>query len=128
MNVLPGLKYTQEHEWLKIEGKNGQVGISDYAQHQLGDIVFVELPAAGKSLKKGDVLATVESVKAVSEVYMPVTGVVVKTNTALESSPEKINNDPYHAGWIAEIEITNASDTNELLDEKSYSKFLEEAK
>jgi len=125
MKVLEGLKYSKDHEWVKIEGNKAWIGITDFAQHSLGDIVFVELPEIGSELNKGDVLGVVESVKAASDVYTPVSGKVVEVNEELGDSPEKINEDPYES-WIAVIEIGDISETEELMDADDYERFCKE--
>lgn len=124
MSIPVDLKYTREHEWVRIEGDTATFGISDHAQEALGDIVFVELPEIGRELSSGDAFAVVESVKAVSDVYAPVGGEVIEVNEALEGEPEKINTDPYGAGWIAKVKIGGGS--IELLDADAYTTFLEE--
>ncbi|HCS13240.1 MAG: glycine cleavage system protein H [Zetaproteobacteria bacterium CG06_land_8_20_14_3_00_59_53] len=124
MTIPVDLKYTKEHEWVRIEGDIATFGISDHAQEALGDIVFVELPEIGRELAPGDAFAVVESVKAVSDVYAPVGGEVVDVNEVLEGEPEKINSDPYGAGWIAKVKISGGS--IELLDADAYTTFLEE--
>jgi len=124
MTIPADLKYTKEHEWVRIEGDIATFGISDHAQEALGDIVFVELPEIGRELTPGDAFAVVESVKAVSDVYAPLAGEVIAVNEMLEEAPEKINTDPYGAGWIVRVKISG--DTAELLDEAAYTTFLEE--
>jgi glycine cleavage system H protein len=118
------LKYTDNHEWLKIERDTAKIGITDYAQSQLTDIVFVELPEVGKEIKKGDELCVVESVKSVSEIYAPVSGKVVNINKQLEETPETINESPYDEGWLVEIEVTDKSEVEGLLDANSYKKLI----
>ena len=119
--VLPeGLRYSESHEWAKAEGDILKVGVSDYAQDQLGDIVFVELPEVGDSLDKGAEFGTVESVKAVSELYMPVGGEIVAVNTALDESPELVNNTPYTDGWMIDIKPNDAAELNSLLTKDAY--------
>jgi len=120
--VREGLKYTKTHEWLKIEGKNAIVGITDHAQSELTDIVFVELPEIGKEVKRGDELCVVESVKSVSEIYSPLSGKVVKVNNKLDDSPEIINESPYDKGWLLELEIKDKSEIDSLLDTETYEK------
>jgi len=120
--VRKDLKYTETHEWLKLAGKNVKVGITDHAQSELTDIVFVELPTVGKVIKKGDELCVVESVKSVSEVYSPVSGKITNVNKKLENNPETINQSPYDDGWLVEIEIDNKAEINALLDAESYKK------
>ncbi len=118
--------YTQEHEWLKVEGNLGTVGITSYASEQLGDIVFVELPENGKNAEKGKDIAVVESVKAASEVYSPVSGIIVKTNEDLNSSPEIVNEDPIGRGWFFQIEISNQEELSNLMNEEEYLKHIGE--
>lgn len=120
-------RYTKEHEWVASNGTTAKVGISDFAQNQLGDIVFVELPAVGAELKAGDALGTVESVKAVSEVYAPVGGKVKTVNDALAKKPELINQDPHGAAWMVELELTDPAEANKLMDAPAYEKFVAEA-
>ncbi|NMA98769.1 MAG: glycine cleavage system protein GcvH [Phyllobacteriaceae bacterium] len=114
-------KFTPDHEYIVVDGANGTVGISNYAQEQLGDIVFVELPAVGKVLKKGDEAAVVESVKAASEIYAPVSGTVTEVNEALNGEPGLINSDPEAGGWIFKIAITDAGELDGLLDDAGYA-------
>ena len=120
--VRDDLKYTDTHEWLKIKGNIVQVGITDHAQSELTDIVFVELPGVGKEVKKGEELCIVESVKSVSEIYSPLSGVITNVNKSLEDSPETLNNSPYDEGWLVEIEISDKSEINDLLDSEGYKK------
>ena len=117
-------RYTKDHEYIRIEGDTGTVGISDYAQGQLGDVVFVELPSVGKSLSKGSEAAVVESVKAASEVYAPVSGEVVEVNSDLEASPGTVNEDPAGRGWFMKIRLTNESELESLMTEEQYQEFL----
>jgi len=124
--VKDGLKYSETHEWLKIEGNKATIGITDYAQNELGDIVFIELPEVGKELKPGDVLATVEAVKAVEEIYIPIAGKVLECNTKLQDSPELINSSPYDQGWIAKIEILNKDELENLLSPEKYKEIIGE--
>jgi len=124
MTIPADLKYTKEHEWVRIDGDTATLGISDHAQEALGDIVFVELPEIGREVTPGDAFAVVESVKAVSDVYAPVGGEVIAVNNMLEGEPEKINTDPYGNGWIVQVKMSG--DTAELLDEAAYTTFLEE--
>ncbi len=119
------LKYTREHEWVKVDGKTATVGITNYAQEQLGDIVFVELPKAGTELTKGKSFGTVESVKSVSEIFAPVSGKVIAVNEALATAPEKINNDA-HGSWMIRIEAKDPGNTNGLLSAADYEKFIAE--
>lgn len=122
--VRDDLKYTDSHEWLKVEGDTAKVGITDYAQSELTDIVFVELPEVGKEVKKGDELCVVESVKSVSEIYSPVTGKIANVNKKLEDAPEIINESPYDEGWLVEIEVKNKSEIASLLDAESYKRMI----
>jgi glycine cleavage system H protein len=118
------LKYSKDHEWARIEGNKVTVGITDHAQSSLGDVVFVELPAVGRTLKKGETFGVVESIKAVSDLYAPVTGKVVEVNTALPDDPAKINREPQAGAWIAKIEMTDPSSASDLLDAAAYEKFV----
>jgi glycine cleavage system H protein len=113
------LKYTKEHEWIRIEGEQAHVGITDYAQKQLGDVVYLELPDVGRTVKKGDVFGTIESVKAVSELYSPVSGEVTEVNTRLAEKPEAVNTDP-HGSWMIVVKVGNAGETSDLLDAAQY--------
>ena len=124
MSIPKDLKYTKEHEWVRIEGDIATFGISHHAQEALGDIVFVEAPEIGRKLDAGDAFAVVESVKAVSDVYAPLAGVVTEANPELEDTPEKVNEDPYGAGWIAKVKIADA-DTSSLMDADAYAAYLE---
>jgi glycine cleavage system H protein len=126
MNYPEDLKYTKEHEWVRVENGNARVGITSYAQDQLGDVVFVELPEVGTELKAGAMFATVESVKAVSDVYAPVSGTIVEVNEALNDSPELVNEDPYNDGWMIVIELSDPSELDNLMDSKAYQKMVEE--
>ncbi|MCA1847476.1 MAG: glycine cleavage system protein GcvH [Actinobacteria bacterium] len=123
MSVPEELQYTRSHEWVRTEGDTATVGITDYAQDELGDIVFVELPEKGATFDAGDSFGAVESVKAVSDIYAPVGGEVVEVNEALNDSPEKINEDPYGEGWIIKLRV---SDEGDLLSASDYEQFLEE--
>jgi glycine cleavage system H protein len=117
-------RYTKDHEYIRVEGDAGIVGISDYAQSQLGDVVFVELPSVGKNLAKGDEAAVVESVKAASEVYAPVSGEVVEVNSDLEATPGTVNEDPAGRGWFLKLRLTNPSELDGLLTEEQYQEFV----
>ena len=118
------VKYTRDHEWISIDGKIATVGITDYAQEQLGDLVFVELPEVGKVFDQGESAAVVESVKAASEIYAPVGGEITEANDALGDAPEKINEDATGDGWIFKIKIADASELDELMDEAAYKDYL----
>jgi len=122
--VIEGLFYTEEHEWAKVDGNTATIGITHYAQELLGEITFVELPAVGKKAEQKDELAVVESSKAASDVYSPVTGTVTKVNSDLESTPEQINEDCYNAGWICTMKITDISTIDNLMDSKKYEEYL----
>jgi len=126
MKVPEELKYTEEHEWVKVEGEIGIVGITDFAQNELSDIVYVELPEVGKNIKKGEVIATVEAVKTVADVYSPISGEIVEVNEKLKDEPSIINNDPYGEGWIAKIKMEKPEEVNGLLDHTAYKKLVEE--
>ena len=118
-------RYTKEHEWIDVAGKTGTVGITDYAQSTLGDIVFVELPKPGTALERGKVFGSVESVKAVSDLYSPVTGTVIAVNEELATAPEKINSDA-HGAWMLKVEISNPSEIDQLLNAADYEAFVKE--
>lgn len=118
------LRFTREHEWVRVDGDVGTCGISDYAQSQLGDVVFVELPAAGKQVKRGGEAAVVESVKAASEVYAPVSGEVVESNAALPDNPARVNQSPMGEGWFMKIKLSNKAELAELMDEAAYKTYL----
>ena len=124
MAVYPGgFKYTKDHEWIDIADDRGRVGITDYAQQQLGDVVYVELPEVGAKLKRGQSFGTIESVKAVSELYSPVSGEVAEINTALKDKPESVNSDP-HGNWMIVIKLTNPGETGSLLDANQYQDLI----
>jgi glycine cleavage system H protein len=123
MSYPPNFKYTKEHEWIDISGDRGKVGITDYAQKQLGDVVFVELPAVGTKLTHGQSFGTIESVKAVSELYSPVSGEVVEVNDALKSKPEQINADP-HGSWLIAVKLATPSEAGGLLDATQYAELV----
>ncbi len=126
MNIPENLKYTKEHEWVKVEGEFAIVGITDYAQGELSDIVYVELPEVGTNLNKGDVITTLEAVKTVADVYSPVSGEIVEVNEKLADEPGLINQDPYGEGWIVKIKISNPDELNDLLGAEDYKKVIEE--
>ncbi len=127
MNTPAELKYTKEHEWIKVEGNIGIIGITDFAQDQLGDVVFVELPEVGRELKQNEQFGVVESVKTVSDLYSPVSGKVVEINTELESTPEAVNEDPYGKGWMLKVELSDPAELENLLDAAAYEAFVKEA-
>jgi glycine cleavage system H protein len=122
---MADIKYSKEHEWILVEGNTGTVGISDFAQEQLGDVVFVELPDVGKAMRKGDEGAVVESVKTASEVYAPATGEIIAVNDALNDDPDLVNTDPTGNGWFFKISISDAADLDDLMDEATYKAFAE---
>jgi glycine cleavage system H protein len=124
MNIPTDLLYTKDHEWLKVEGDTGYVGVTDFAQGELGDIVFIEIETVGETLKKEEVFGTIEAVKTVSDMFMPVSGEVLEVNPDLENSPEVVNKDPYGKGWMIKIRITNASELSELLSAEKYKGLL----
>lgn len=127
MNIPADLKYTKNDEWVKVEGSTGTVGITDYAQEQLSDIVFVEVIAApDENLKQGDPCATVESVKAAAEVYLPVSGTITSVNEALPDKPEIVNSDPYGEAWMVKLDLSNPGELDGLMDAKAYQKYCEE--
>lgn len=119
------LRYTKEHEWVRVEGDRGTVGITDYAQKQLGDVVYVELPDVGRALKPHDIFGTVESVKAVSELYAPVAGEVVEANVSLVQTPETINTDPYGDAWMIRVKLADPAAVGQLMDAAAYQAFVE---
>ena len=119
-------RYTKEHEWIKVSGDTGTIGITDYAQHELGDVVFVELPAVGAKITTGEVFGTIESVKAVSEIYAPVSGEVTEANAALASAPEIVNADPHSAAWLIKIKIADPAEIAGLMDVAAYQAFISE--
>lgn len=125
--VLAGLRYTKEHEWIKVEGNIGIIGITDYAQHHLGDVVFVEVPAVGRVLKAHEQFGVVESVKTVSDLYCPVAGKVIEVNTELEGAPETVNQSPYDNGWMIKVELANPAEVDALLDAAAYEAHTKEA-
>jgi glycine cleavage system H protein len=121
-------RYTKEHEWIDAQGDTAKIGITHYAQHELGDVVFVELPAAGAKLEKGKSLGSVESVKAVSDIYTPATGQVLEVNAELQNKPETINSDPHGAGWLVKIKLANPAEVNALMDAAAYEAYVAEKK
>jgi len=123
---MPNLKFTTDHEWIRIEGDTAVVGVTDYAQQQLGDVVFVELPAVGKVLERGKEAAVVESVKAASEVYAPIDGEVTEINPLLQDQPDTVNTDPHGAGWFFKVKLSDAAQLDALLDETQYKNMIAE--
>jgi glycine cleavage system H protein len=124
MNVPENLLYTKDHEWLRVEGDFGYVGVTDFAQGELGDIVFIEIETVGETLKKEEVFGTIEAVKTVSDMFMPVSGEILELNPALEESPDVVNKDPYGEGWMVKIKITSSSETASLLSPGQYKALL----
>jgi glycine cleavage system H protein len=124
MNVPENLLYTKEHEWLRIEGNTGYVGVTDFAQGELGDIVFIEIETAGENLDREEVFGTIEAVKTVSDMFMPVDGEILEVNPQLEAKPEVVNKDPYGNGWMVKIKITNPAQISDLLSPEKYKALL----
>ncbi len=125
MNIPDNLKYTKDHEWVKIEGDTATVGITDFAQGELGDVVFVEVDTEGESLDKEETFGTIEAVKTVSDLFMPIGGEITAFNEELESAPDTINKDPYGKGWIIKIKIADKSETDDLLDAEQYKELVD---
>jgi glycine cleavage system H protein len=124
MNVPENLLYTKDHEWLRVEGNTGYIGVTDFAQGELGDVVFIEIETVGETLNKEEVFGTIEAVKTVSDMFMPVGGEILELNPALEETPEVVNKDPYGKGWMVKISITDPSEVNELLTAEKYKAIL----
>jgi glycine cleavage system H protein len=124
MNVPANLKYTEDHEWISIEGDIATVGITDFAQSELGDIVYVEVETLDETLDKGEVFGTVEAVKTVSDLFLPLSGEIIAFNDTLESEPEKVNSDPYKDGWMVKIKMTNPDEITDLLDDAAYKELI----
>ncbi len=124
MNIPANLKYTEDHEWVKIEGDTATVGVTDFAQGELGDIVYVEVETVGETLERGEEFGTVEAVKTVSELFSPLSGEILEFNDSLESEPEKVNSDPYGKGWMVKIKISNPDEIAELLDDAAYKTLI----
>lgn len=124
MNIPDNLKYTKDHEWLKIEGDVAWVGITDFAQGELGDVVFVEIDTVGETIEKEEPFGTIEAVKTVSDIYMPVSGEILEKNPKLESNPEVINKDPYGDGWMIKIKLTSPAEADELMNAAQYQEQL----
>lgn len=125
MNFPEDLKYTKDHEWIRIEQDQGVIGITEFAQKELGDIVFIEVETVGETLEKEEAFGTIEAVKTVSDMFMPVSGKVLEFNEILEKTPEKVNHDPYGEGWIVRIRISDVAEAGELLDHSQYKKLVE---
>ena len=120
MNFPENLRYTKDHEWIKLDGNVATIGITDYAQRELGDIVYVEVETVGKTLKAGEIFGTVEAVKTVSDLFLPVDGTITELNAALANSPESVNNDPYGEGWMIKMTVKNPADVEALMDSAAY--------
>ena len=120
MNFPANLRYTKDHEWIKLDGNVATIGITDYAQRELGDIVYVEVETVGKSLKAGEIFGTVEAVKTVSDLFLPVDGTITELNAALANSPESVNSDPYGEGWMIKMTVNNPADVEALMDASAY--------
>ena len=125
MNIPENLKYTKDHEWIKLDGDEALIGVTDYAQQELGDVVFVEIETEGETLDKEEVFGTIEAVKTVSDIFMPVSGEVVEVNPKLEDSPDIVNKDPYGDGWLIKVKVSDKSETNDLLDADKYKESIE---
>ncbi len=124
MNLPDNLKYTSEHEWIRVEGDFAYIGITDYAQKELGDIVFVEIETVGEELSKGDTFGTIEAVKTVSDMFMPLSGEILEVNPKLEDEPEIVNNEPYGDGWMMKMSLSNTDELNDLLSDKAYLELI----
>jgi glycine cleavage system H protein len=124
MNIPEALKYTKDHEWIKIEGNIATIGITDFAQGELGDIVYVDVSSVGQTIKQHDVFGTVEAVKTVSDLFMPVSGKVMEFNKALDAAPEKVNADPYGDGWMVKVELSNSAEVDGLLSTAQYKELI----
>ncbi|OQX79776.1 MAG: glycine cleavage system protein H [Bacteroidetes bacterium 4484_276] len=124
MNIPDNLKYTKDHEWVKVDGDEALVGITDYAQNELGDIVFIEVETVDEELDKGETFGTIEAVKTVSDMFMPVSATVLEFNESLEQTPEAVNNDPYGDGWIIKIKVSNPEELADLLDAAAYEELI----
>jgi glycine cleavage system H protein len=124
MNIPENLRYTKDHEWIKVEGNSAIVGVTDYAQGELGDIVFIEIETVGENLAKEEVFGTIEAVKTVSDLFMPAGGTVEEVNPELENSPDLVNKDPYGKGWLIKVKLDDPSEINKLLDAKAYEQLI----
>jgi glycine cleavage system H protein len=124
MNVPSDLKYTKDHEWIKVDGDKATVGITDYAQGELGDVVYVELPEEGAEVSMNETFGSIEAVKAVADLFSPVSGEVIEINEAVQDEPEKVNQDPYGAGWMAKITLSNPDELSQLMDAAAYEKHI----
>ena len=124
MNYPENLRYTKDHEWIRLEGDEAVIGITDFAQHELGDIVYVEIETVGQELKEGEVFGTVEAEKTVSDLFLPVAGSITEVNPNLNSNPELVNSDPYGQGWMVRMKLTNAADVEDLMDAAAYGQLV----
>ena len=124
MNVPANLKYTKDHEWVRVEGDVAVIGITDFAQHELGDIVYVEIETVGETLEKEEVFGSVEAVKTVSDLFMPLSGEVLELNDNLDGNPELVNSDPYNEGWMVKVKISNGNELDGLLDSEAYKELI----
>jgi glycine cleavage system H protein len=124
MNIPENLKYTSDHEWIRVEGNVGFIGVTDYAQGELGDVVFVDIDPGQKEVSKGDAFGSIEAVKTVGDLYAPCSGKILEVNKDLTNSPEDVNNDPYGKGWMVKLEINDTNDLNDLLDAEGYKKLI----
>ncbi|MBS1261124.1 MAG: Glycine cleavage system H protein [Calditrichaeota bacterium] len=125
-NVPKELKYSEEHEWVRVDGDNATIGITDYAQGELGDVVFLELPEPGEEFKQGDSFGSIEAVKTVADLYSPVSGAVTEVNEALDDAPEKVNESPYGDGWLIKLELTDSTELDGLMDAEAYAQHIEQ--
>jgi glycine cleavage system H protein len=124
MNIPQDLKYTKDHEWVRVEGDIAVIGITDFAQHELGDIVYVEIETIGETLDQEEVFGSVEAVKTVSDLFMPISGEILELNEDLDANPELVNTDPYNAGWMVKVKMTNPSELDSLLDSSAYQNLI----
>jgi len=124
MNFPENLKYSKDHEWIKVEGEYGYVGVTDFAQNELGDIVFVEVTSLGQVVKSSEIFGTIDAVKTVSDLFMPVSGEIVEINPEIEKTPELVNSDSYGKGWIVKVKLENAAELNDLMDASAYKKSI----
>ncbi|MBC7485854.1 MAG: glycine cleavage system protein GcvH [Cytophagaceae bacterium] len=124
MNFPENLKYSKDHEWIKVEGEYGYIGVTDFAQNELGDIVFVEITSMGQVVKSSEIFGTIDAVKTVSDLFMPVSGEIVEINPAIEKTPELVNSDAYEKGWIVKIKLQDAAELNDLMDASAYKKSI----
>lgn len=124
MNIPANLRYTKDHEWISLDGNVATIGITDFAQHELGDIVYVDVPSVGKALAQHEVFGTVEAVKTVSDLFLPISGTITEVNSGLNDNPQHVNTDPYGAGWMVKMEVDNPADVNALLDAAGYTSLV----